>query len=116
MNDDEITKQVILAQTNDCYDGDFLAQTEKDMKNLSITRNYLTSVSKETLKLQQVEKVNEAAFRFLMSKAEKITLTIHLSRINQIPGNFLIVNLRICAIWFRMFTFKPTSCPSSVSV
>ena len=69
-NDDEITKQVILAQTNDCYDGDFLAQTEKDMKNLSITRKYLTSVSKETLKLQLVEKVNEAAFQFLMSKAE----------------------------------------------
>ena len=69
-SDDEITKQVVLAQTNGCLDGDFYAQTQRDMQLLSITTNEL-SMSNESLQDLLVKKVNEAAFQFLIRKANE---------------------------------------------
>ena len=40
--DGEITKEVILLQKEECYDGDFYAQTKRDMNSLQITDINLT--------------------------------------------------------------------------
>lgn len=59
-----------LAQTNRCLDGDFYAQTKRDMQILSITTNEL-SMSKESLQALLVKKVDETAFQFLIRKANE---------------------------------------------
>ena len=58
-SENEITMQVIRVQEEGCLDGDFLAQTKRDMQFLSITDVELR-MSKESLKAVLLKKVNEA--------------------------------------------------------
>ena len=69
-SENEITKKVIRVQEEGCLDGDFLAQTKRDMQFLSITDVELR-MSKESLKAVLLKKVNEAAFQFLIAKASQ---------------------------------------------
>ena len=68
-DNDEFIRQFILLQKEECYDGDFYAQTKRDMIDLSISDNELT-LSKEKLKTILSSKVNMVALNYLMNKAK----------------------------------------------
>ena len=67
-NDEEFTKRFIMIQKDKCLDGDFYAQTKRDMVMLSITDDDLL-FSKEKLKEVLLQRVNSVAFNYLINKA-----------------------------------------------
>ena len=66
-DDHEITKQVVEAQKKDCLQGDFFAQTERDMQMLSISYKEL-EMTNETLQKRLDKQVDTTAYRFLIGK------------------------------------------------
>ena len=67
-NDNEITKQVVLAQMECCYEGDFYAQVEQDIDVLQLSNSDLVQ-EKETLRKHLSKIVEQYAFQELMRKA-----------------------------------------------
>ena len=68
-SDGEITKELVLLQKEGCYDGDFYAQTKRDMASLNVSDTEL-SITKERLKTVLTKKVDNAAYSFLIEKAK----------------------------------------------
>ena len=75
-DDDELTKKVVLAQKDSSYKGDFYPQALENMVALGISDNQL-SESKEKLRTDLTKKVNAAAYKFLIGKAESHSKVRH---------------------------------------
>ena len=67
-DDGEITKQIILAQKEQCYKGDFYEQVRKNIEELSVTNEEMEG-SKERLMEVVAKKIKEHAYEFLIRKA-----------------------------------------------
>ena len=67
--DGEITKEIVLLQKIECYDGDFYAQSERDMKALGIEDTDLL-MKKDSFNEMLSKKIEGAAFCFLIEKAK----------------------------------------------
>ena len=75
-DDDELTKKVVLAQKDSSYKGDFYPQALENMVALGISHNQL-SESKEKLRTDLTKKVNAAAYKSLIGKAESHSKVRH---------------------------------------
>ena len=64
----DFLRQFVLVQKEKCYDGDFYAQTKRDMMKLSVTEEHLT-MSKGKLKTLLLSNIEVIAFQYLMEKA-----------------------------------------------
>ncbi len=67
-DDEDFTKRFILVQKDNCLEGDFYAQTKRDMDMLSITDDDLLH-SNEKLKQTLLGKINSVTFDYLLNKA-----------------------------------------------
>ena len=68
-SNDEITKQVVLAQEENCYKGDFYEQVRSNMAELNVTDDEMEQ-SKEKLNEIVSRKMKDLAFQFLINKAK----------------------------------------------
>ena len=71
-SDDELTKQVVLAQQEDCGHGDFYAQVKRDMNEFSISNEEI-GFSEEKLREILKTKAENCAFAYLIKKAQTHT-------------------------------------------
>ena len=79
--DDEITKHLVCLQKVDCLEGDYYAQTKRDLMTLSILEEDLRK-SKGAFKNIVVKQVQEAASNYLISKTaihSKVTESLYSS-------------------------------------
>ena len=88
-DDKELTKQVLLAQTDDPYNGDFFQLVENDCKNLSIDINNIENQSKQTLKKLVKQKAREAALKQLLEMKNKHSKVSNLKYSDLAPQKYL---------------------------
>ena len=69
-DEDEITKQLVLIQKDNCWEGDFYAQVKIDMENIKVTFDEVAESTKETFEKMISKKISELAFQFLIAKAK----------------------------------------------
>ena len=82
-DDNEITKQLVLAQKSNSRAGDFYSQVKHDMENISLSMEELTAATNNS-KLKEIitKKINNVAFNFLIMKAQKHSKVNHNSYTN----------------------------------
>ena len=73
-DNDELTKKVVLLQKDTCLDGDFYPQALANLNVLGITHDQLLE-SPGKLEERLKKTMNEAAYKFLIKKAQKHTKT-----------------------------------------